>query len=168
MDRNRVMVAKLHLPFPLLSDPDGALLQHVGIWNAEQKIALPAIVVVDPAGTVRYRYVGEDFADRPGDDAIFAALDGVRSTPAVGQLAPAVAIQVSADQPEAQHKDGGRTPISVADLAVYYRGAFNAAGALKRRFGVRGTFSREALHEIDRYQRVVKSYQDALAKLPAL
>lgn len=166
MDRNRAMIEKLQLPFPLLSDPDGALLQHVGIWNAEARIALPALIVVDRAGIVRYRYVGEDFADRPGDEAIFVALAAAQSEPVAASIPAAPVVRVGAELPAAQHKEG-RAPLPLAELGPYFRGSFNAAGALKRRFGARGTFSREALQEIDRYQQVVKRYQETLAALAA-
>lgn len=164
MDRNRAMIDKLRLPFHLLTDPDGVLLQHVGIWNAEGKIARPAIFVLDRAMAVRYQYVGEDYADRPGDAPVFAALDAARSTPTSAPMLSELTLRVSAEQPAAQHKDG-RAPMTLAELGPYFRGSFSAAGALKRRFGVRGTFSREALHEIDRYQGVVKHYQEALSAL---
>ena len=162
MDRNRAMVEKLRLPFALLSDPDGALLQHVGIWNAEARIAVPAIVVVDRSGLVCYRYVGEDFADRPGDEAIFVALDAARLEPDSVSIPAEPVVRVGAELPAAQHKEG-RAALTLAELGPYFRGAFSATVALKRRFGARGTFSREALQEIDRYQKVVKSYQEALA-----
>ncbi len=154
MDRDRAMIEKLRLPFHLLSDPDGALLQPVAIWNAEAKIALPAIVVVGRSGIVRYQYVGEDFADRPGDDAIFAALDADRPGTATTYTPSELAIRVSAELPAAQHKEG-RAPLTLAELGPYFRGSFSATVALKRRFGTRGTFSRDALQEIDRYQKGV-------------
>ena len=54
---------------------------------------------------------------------------------------------------------------TLAKLLPYFRGAFSATAALKRRFGVRGSFSREAMQGIDRYQKVVKNYQEALSAL---
>ena len=68
------MIDKLMLPFSLLSDNDGSAARSYGVWDGEGQIARPAIFVVDPAGVVRYAYVGQDFADRPGDDEVFAAL----------------------------------------------------------------------------------------------
>jgi peroxiredoxin len=70
------MVEKLILPFPLLSDPMGETMRSYGVWDEEGQIARPAIFVIDRRGVVRYAYVGEDFADRPGDEAVFAALSG--------------------------------------------------------------------------------------------
>jgi alkyl hydroperoxide reductase subunit AhpC len=47
-----------------------------GVWHDEQQIARPGIFVVDSGSVVRYAYVGEDFADRPGHGPIQAALAG--------------------------------------------------------------------------------------------
>lgn len=77
-EQNRAMTDKLLLPFSLLSDPDGKAIGGYGAWDDEGRIARPAIVVVDPTGIVRYAYVGEDFADRPGDAPVFEALHEAR------------------------------------------------------------------------------------------
>lgn len=69
------MIDKLLLPFSLLSDEHGSDARSYGVWDEEGQIARPAIFVIDPAGVVRYAYVGQDFADRPGDDEVFAALE---------------------------------------------------------------------------------------------
>ncbi len=72
------MVDKLLLPFELLSDADGtAAIRPYGFWDPNESIARPSIVLVDAGGTVAYVYTGRDFADRPGDDAIFAAAQGM-------------------------------------------------------------------------------------------
>ena len=68
------MVEKLLLPFPLLADTDGAVIKRYGVWHEARDMARPAIFVIDSGGRIRYRYVGQDFADRPGDDCVFAAL----------------------------------------------------------------------------------------------
>ena len=74
--RNAAMVAKLLLPFPLLSDPDGSAASAWGIYDEAQRIAIPSIFVVHADATVAYRYVGDDFADRPGDDDVLRAVRG--------------------------------------------------------------------------------------------
>lgn len=68
------MVEKLILPFSLLSDPEGDVPRLYDVWDEDGQIARPAIFVVDGRGVVRYAYVGEDFADRPGDEPIYDAL----------------------------------------------------------------------------------------------
>jgi peroxiredoxin len=70
------MIEKLLLPFSLLSDPEGEVSRRYGVWDEEGQIARPAIFVLDRVGVVRYAYVGQDFADRPGDDEVHAALGG--------------------------------------------------------------------------------------------
>jgi hypothetical protein len=52
-----------------------------GVFDETQRIARPAIFLVRPDRTIAYRYVGDDFADRPGDEEIFAALGGITHGP---------------------------------------------------------------------------------------
>ena len=71
---NAAMVDKLLLPFPLLADTEGEVIRRYGVWNdGEGGIAKPSLFLVRPDGSVAFRYVGEDFADRPADDELFAA-----------------------------------------------------------------------------------------------
>ncbi len=73
VERNRAMVDKLLLPFPILSDPDAAVIEPWGVLNAAEKgIAKPALFLVAPDRSLVFRYVGEDFTDRPTDDELFA------------------------------------------------------------------------------------------------
>jgi hypothetical protein len=154
------MVEKLILPFPLLSDPEGALIQFFGVWNDEEHIAVPTIAVVDQAGRIVYFYSGRDFADRPGDAPIFEALDTVGHGEAYPEEKPQ--IQVTAE--EAQQTVGPDKPAATLDeLLPYYRGAFFASVALKGRLAALGETGREAVREIGSYQRMVHEYRDALA-----
>ena len=75
---NLAMVQKLDLPFPLLSDPRGDVIKSLGLWNEEEGVPEPAIVVLDRSGTIRRLYSGgRDFSDRPPEDALFKVLDEV-------------------------------------------------------------------------------------------
>ena len=56
-----------------LSDPRGDLIKRYGLWDEEEGVARPSIVVVDRSREVRYLYSGSDFADRPSDAEVFAA-----------------------------------------------------------------------------------------------
>ncbi|TAN31709.1 redoxin domain-containing protein [bacterium] len=76
VENNRAMVDKLLLPFPLLSDPEGRVIKAWGVWtDGEGGIARPSIFAVRSDGRVAWRYVGNDYADRPADDEL---LDSVR------------------------------------------------------------------------------------------
>ena len=74
-EQNRAMVAKLRLPFPILSDAESRVIREWGVVNEkEMHIARPAIFGVRQDRSIGYRYVGEDFADRPDDDQLFSGL----------------------------------------------------------------------------------------------
>ena len=74
-EQNRAMIDKLLLPFSLLSDPDGdRAIKTYGLWNEQGRIAVPSIVVVGVDSIIRWSYRGSDFADRPADEELLAAL----------------------------------------------------------------------------------------------
>ena len=158
------MVQKLVLPFPLLSDPQGALSQCFGLWNADERIAVPAIALVDQAGSIVYLYAGQDFADRPGDVAIFEAVDRLKRGGTCSDEAPR--IQVTAD--EARQSVGpDKRATTLQELVPYYRGAFSASVTLKGR--LKKTGEHDAGSEISSYQRMVRQYRDSLvATVPDL
>ena len=77
VENNHAMVAKLLLPFPLLSDPEGRVIKEWGVWSdGDGGMAKPAIFAVRSDRSVGWTYVGRDFADRPPDDDLFASLRG--------------------------------------------------------------------------------------------
>ena len=76
--QNRAMIEKLFLPFSLLADVDGEVIRRYGVWDEKGQISRPAIFVIDEGAIVRYVYVGEDFADRPGDQPIYDVLNAPR------------------------------------------------------------------------------------------
>lgn len=75
--QHAAMVDKLELPFPYLSDPDrtGAITAYdLADPNDARGIAIPALVLLDPSGEERFRFVSRDFAERlPEDDVVEAA-----------------------------------------------------------------------------------------------
>lgn len=81
VEQNRAMVDKLLLPFPVLSDPDAQVIEPWGLLNAAEKgIARPALFLVRPDWSLAFRYVGEDFTDRPTDEELFTAASAGRMT----------------------------------------------------------------------------------------
>lgn len=156
--RNAAMVEKLLLPFPLLSDPAGAVLRAYDAWDEANKIAIPSIFVLDRSGTIRYLYRGRDFADRPGDEALFAALDEAERTP---ETAPSGAeIHVTAAEAE-QHRSS-REGISLQALLPYYRGVYYATVAIKGRLAAYGPECREGVRDVGRFQAMMQGYSKAL------
>ena len=77
VENNRAMVEKLMLPFPLLSDPDGRVIKQWDVWSdGDGGIARPAIFAIRSDGSLGWKYVARDYADRPTDDEIFDSLRG--------------------------------------------------------------------------------------------
>ena len=77
IENNRAMVDKLLLPFPLLSDPEGRVIKQWGVWTENGGgIAKPSIFAIRRDGSIAWRYVGRDFADRPAADELFESLTG--------------------------------------------------------------------------------------------
>ena len=154
------MVGKLQLPFPLLSDPEGELARRCGLWNAEEGVAVPSIVVVDRSGEVRYLYSGRDFADRPGDEPVFAALDGLDRR--LKRVTGGPEFRVTAVRARETSVRPDRTPLGLDGLIAYFRGVLYTTIALDKRFGDMGRSGRKARGEVDRYGAMARRYLEAL------
>ncbi len=152
---NLKMVDKLLLPFPLLSDPRGELIKLLGLWNEEESVAVPSIVVVDKSGIIRYMYAGEDFADRPGDEELLDGLDGLedgRPTPEEPEVR-VVGLDTESVGPD-------KPAQTLEKLVPYYRGVNFTTIALKKRFDARR--NKDAFRETDEYQKMIRHYQRSL------
>lgn len=62
---NAKLAERVEAQFPLLSDPDLATIKAYGLEHEGKDISLPATIVVDQAGVVRWVYVGDRPPDRP-------------------------------------------------------------------------------------------------------
>src|SRR5919107_2434328 len=155
------MVGKLLLPFPLLSDPRGEVTRGYGLWDEEEGVAVPSILVVGRSGEIRYLYAGSDFADRPGDEEVFAALDGLDGE--IERITGGPELRVTAEEARESVRPDKR-PMSIEELLVYHRGVFRTTVALKKRFGEWGRQGRGALKEVSKYQTMVQRYREALEK----
>lgn len=51
--------AELSLPFPVLSDEERRAIRDYAAWNREEDVAVPALYVVDSAGAVRLKMLGQ-------------------------------------------------------------------------------------------------------------
>lgn len=69
------------LDFPLLSDPDHAVIARYGLLNdgnPDQPIPHPTVFVIDREGVVRWKFIEINYKVRPTNEDILAALEGVR------------------------------------------------------------------------------------------
>ena len=157
------MAEKLELPFPLLSDARGELGKLYGVWNEDEGIEAPSIIVVDRSGEIQYLYSGSDFADRPGDEEVFEALDNLADS---GEYSQEPQVSVSADEAEEESIRPERPAITLEQLVPYYRGVYFTTVAFKKRFGE--SRDQKAMNEVDAYQNLTTGYSEALQETSKL
>jgi peroxiredoxin len=70
------------LGFPLLSDPDHAVIARYGLLNQSdpqaRPIPHPTVFVIDQDGVVRWKFIEINYRIRPTNDDILAALAEVQ------------------------------------------------------------------------------------------
>lgn len=81
---SRELIAQLGLTFPLLSDPDGRVIDAYGTRNgflagARSLLPHPSVFVLDAAGNLRLKSIDRNYKKRTTMRAIFGALDGERT-----------------------------------------------------------------------------------------
>ncbi len=73
------------LAFPLLSDPDHAVIDRYGLLNQQdpeaRPIPHPTVFVIDRSGIVRWKFIEIDYRIRPTNEQILAALGEVQGRP---------------------------------------------------------------------------------------
>jgi hypothetical protein len=152
---NLTMVEKLDLPFPLLSDPRGDVIKSLGLWNEEEGVSEPAIVVLDRSGTIRRLYSGgRDFSDRPPEDALFKVLDEVGTEDEAERDEPE--IRVSAEEAERETVRPDKPALTLEELGPYYLGTHFAAVAMEKKL------EGEAKEKVEGYQDLVDEYNAAI------
>jgi peroxiredoxin Q/BCP len=61
--------------FPLLADPDHAVADAYGVYNLlGDRIATPAVFIIDQSGRIVWSYIGQDASDRPNTQTILENL----------------------------------------------------------------------------------------------
>ena len=77
----RDLVARLELPYPVLSDPDLAVTDAYGARHDHEPngklIPRPAAFVIDQAGRIRFAYKGDSVPDRPSEDTLLEVIRGL-------------------------------------------------------------------------------------------
>lgn len=147
---NTAVVEKLALPFPVLSDPDRSqAVTPLGFADEKdpRQISRPGTLIVDPDGEIVFSITGRDYADRPDEDTLLEALDGL-GLPATSQ-----------SPPEREESQPGEKAMPYEGLAHYFRGAKFAALALRSRYR---DLSEELADDTKRYVQMVERYLEAL------
>ena len=78
-DENTDVVAmknEVNAGFPILSDPDAAIMKLYGVYNLlGDGIAAPSVFIVDHEGNMRTSYIGKSAGDRPTAESILQVID---------------------------------------------------------------------------------------------
>jgi len=165
-ENNARMVGKLLLPFPLLSDPRGELMKRLGLWDAQDGVAVPSVIVIDRSGESRYLYTGSDLADRPDEEEVLAALRGIPT--GIERITGEPEIVVTAREAREESVRPDKPQFALDELLSYFRGAFSATAILAGRFGGWGRSGRKAVEATSDYQTLVRAYRKALQETAAL
>jgi hypothetical protein len=64
----------LNPSYVLVPGPLPALMKQYGTYNGPKEVALPATMIIDKAGVLRWRYIGRDDNDRPAPATIVSEL----------------------------------------------------------------------------------------------
>jgi len=149
--QNSAVMAKLALPFAILSDEDRD--QAIGPLGFEdendvRQISRPGVAVLSPDAEVIYRYVGRDYADRPDEDILLSDLDKLGLPPVVQEK----------DQPGVI--EPGERAIPGEGLKFYFSGAKFANLALRKRHRDLGD---EFQDDTKAYVQMIDRYLEALS-----
>lgn len=73
------MAAYTGAEFPVLSDAGGKVARRYGVYNLlGDGVAAPATFIVGRDGSILWRHVGQNIADRPSADEILVKLQGLK------------------------------------------------------------------------------------------
>jgi peroxiredoxin len=73
--KSKDLAQSLGLSFPLLSDPDLAVIRAYGVADESNEIAWPSEFLVDRDGTIRWRATAESVGTRPSVADVLRAYD---------------------------------------------------------------------------------------------
>ena len=76
--KGRQAALEMKLLYPILSDPNRALINSWGVLHPTEGIARPAMFLVNKTGKVVWRYVGMEASDRPPMALILKQLESVK------------------------------------------------------------------------------------------
>ncbi len=67
-------IRQLGVRYLLIADPAKRIIQAYGVLHPRERIARPAVFVIDKSGVVRYAHVGRNASDRPSLSQVLQAL----------------------------------------------------------------------------------------------
>jgi len=151
--QNAAVMDKLALNYPVFSDESkDAAVRPLGFDDEgdPRQISKPGVVVISPEGEIVYRFVGNDYADRPDEDSILAEVEGLGLE------------STTQDPPELGVLEPGEKAMAYEGLKYYFSGAKFAVLALRRRHR---DSSSEFRDDTKRYVAMIERYAEALSKV---
>jgi peroxiredoxin len=77
IDVAKNMALDLHLPYNVISNPDGKIIKEYGVYDNDTDTAYPTIFLIDKNGVVRYRKIIQGLDDLVPADEIVNKLRGM-------------------------------------------------------------------------------------------
>ena len=81
-DVNHTLVERRELPFPVLSDPEQAVIREWGLFNDHDPkgrlIPHPATYIVGTDGLITWSHIGKSTRDRPTTDVVLDQLSALQ------------------------------------------------------------------------------------------
>ncbi len=81
VEESQELAAKIGVGYHLLSDADVAVASAYGVAMDGDDIAIPAVFVIDRAGRIAWRKIGETMTDRPTLERVLDRLDALPDQP---------------------------------------------------------------------------------------
>lgn len=79
LEGTRALSAELRLPYPLLSDPEGRVIEKYTYWRKDTKAALPSVFVTDRYGALYYQFIADETTGLPDLEEILSWLGFIQS-----------------------------------------------------------------------------------------
>jgi peroxiredoxin len=75
---SKVLAERLHITFPLLSNPGGSAIKAYGVFDSDTEIAWPSIFVVNADGTIAQRWLADTYKERISTADVLKNLDALQ------------------------------------------------------------------------------------------
>jgi len=75
---SKVLAERLHITFPLLSNPGGDAIKAFGVFDSDTEIAWPSIFIVNPDGAIAQRWLADTYKERIATADVLKNLDALQ------------------------------------------------------------------------------------------
>ena len=79
LETSRKLGIELSLPYPLLSDPEGRVIEAYTYWGVDRRAALPSIFVTDRYGTLHSQCIADEMTRIPDPEEVLSWIEFIQS-----------------------------------------------------------------------------------------